>query len=131
MERDAELLLDEVSHTPTRPKVGRVTELAWALLEPAQDGLSLSIGQLRHASQSGLACQPGIAPFFVVGLPFLDGPNMNAEKVGDLLCRMAVLESLNRQVATSLQLSRGSLASQARVKVHSRCKCPRMEDFAA
>jgi hypothetical protein len=89
--------------------------------------LNLSVRQFRHAAKRRLAGQSGIALLIVEGLPFLDGPKVNAEELGNFSGRMAVVETLDRQKATTLQFCRGSFASHARPEVHSQCQGKRIE----
>jgi hypothetical protein len=68
--------------------------------------LNLSIGQFGHATEGRLAGQPGVAPSVVAGLPFLDGPRVNAKELGNCFGRMAITKTLDRQATTTFQLGR-------------------------
>lgn len=126
-EGDAESLADEVANAPACPEFGRIAEFHRAPLEPAKNSLNLSVGEFGHATERRLAGQPGNALLVVAGLPFLDGPEVNAEELGNFFGRMAVVETLDRQKATTFQLSRGSFASHARPELHSQCQGKRIE----
>ncbi len=116
-ERDAEGPLDQVRNTPAFPMFQRAAKLPRAPFESGKDSLNLSVGEFRHASQGRLARQLSIALFVVTGLPFLGGPKVNAEELANIVRRMAMVKTLDRQ-QTTLQFGRGSFASHAWPKVH-------------
>jgi hypothetical protein len=93
--------------------------------------LGLSVSEFGHATQRRLTGQAGIPVLIVFGLPFLDGTPMHTEELGHFFGRMAVMETLDGQQATTLQFSRGSFASHARQNVHSNCQEQPIEKITA